>query len=93
MEKKICPVGGTEFIAKRSDAVYCSNRCRTRAMRSRQQTRSTQQLQVRQLRLEVFMHAAPKDYSDILKMLVREHGFDAAFDTAKMLSKVLQINF
>jgi hypothetical protein len=93
MQKKICPVDGVEFIAHRSDAIYCSNRCRTRALRTRQATRSTQQLHVERMRLEVFMYAVPAEYAEILKMLENEYGFDAAFDTARMLSKVIKIDF
>lgn len=94
---KTCPICGTEFTPKRSDAVYCSAKCRVSAARSRQKTKTTQQLKARELRVQVFVKALQEhdkeDFAEIIRMLLDKHSVDAAFDTAEKLAWIVQVRF
>ncbi|MCI0712567.1 MAG: DUF2116 family Zn-ribbon domain-containing protein [Chloroflexi bacterium] len=94
---KDCPICGKEFKPRRSDAVYCSARCRVAASRERQRERTTQQFEAQQLRVEVFIEALKKkdrpEYADVVEHLLDEYGLEPAFDTAKRLSKITGIQF
>ncbi len=94
---KTCPICGTEFAPKRSDAVYCSAKCRVAAARSRQKKKTTQQLQARELRVQVFIKALEAhdqdDYAEIVQMLLEDYGVDPAFDAAEKLAWIAQVRF
>ena len=94
---KECPICGIEFEPKRSDAVYCSARCRVAASRERQRERTTQQFEARQLRVEVFIKALKNkdrvEYADIVEHLLDQYGMEPAFDTASKLSSLVGVQF
>jgi predicted nucleic acid-binding Zn ribbon protein len=94
---KECPICDGTFSPKRSDAIYCSARCRVAASRERQRERTTQQFEAQQLRVEVFIKALKnKDraaYADIVEHLLDEYGLEPAFDTANRLSTVVGVTF
>lgn len=94
---KICPICGTEFTPKRSDAVYCSAKCRVSAARNRQKKKTTQQLQARELRVKVFIKALQnhdkEEYAEIIQMLLNKYDVDAAFDTAEKVAWIVQVRF
>lgn len=94
---KTCPICGTEFAPKRSDAVYCSAKCRVAAARSRQRKKTTQQLAARELRVQVFIKALNdhehNDFAEIVQMLLDNYGVDPAFDTAEKLAWIAHVRF
>ena len=94
---RTCPICGTEFTPKRSDAIYCSAKCRVSAARNRQKKKTTQQLMARELRVQVFIKALTNhehaDFAEIVEMLLDKYGVDAAFDTAEKLAWIVQVRF
>lgn len=96
-EVRICPVDGTEFFPTRSDATYCSAKCRAAAARDRQKKRTTQQLQAKQMRVQVFIKALEKhdkhDFAEIVESLLEKHGVDPAFDAAEKLAWIVGVRF
>jgi hypothetical protein len=93
LHKKNCIVCGIEFMSERSDSLYCSTRCQSRAQRLRTKAMNTQYLNAQLTQLGHFMHLLPKEYAKMLKELGDLFGTEVAYETAVRLMKILNIPY
>jgi hypothetical protein len=93
LHKKQCVICGLDFVSERSDALYCSNRCRSRSKRIRADVMNTLYLNTQLAQLAAFVQLLPKDYAQMITELGDLFGTEVAYETALRLLKILKIPY
>jgi hypothetical protein len=88
LHEKKCAICREPFVAERSDMIYCSGRCRKRALDQRKMAATTQLFEARIGQLIALL---PKDYAKLLADLSGKYDLAIVYDIGLHLADTLQI--